>query len=141
MRHFSSGQGFSFPFWRASIFPIFIFVLLTMSPLNVAGRCVRRPPSGQASPEGPPLQSLYATMIKCTAVHSYMVKGEDARRKLKQAFPDLETSNAQNRCKFTTSFGFKIAFGKVGHPRHGASTSAFFFQFQKKRASLAPDTM
>ena len=62
-----------------------------------------------------------------------MAKGEDARRKLKQAFPDLETSNAQNRCKFTTSFGFKIAFGKVGHPRHGASTSAFFFQFQKKR--------
>ena len=133
MRHFLSGQGFSFPFWRASIFSIFIFVLLTMSPLNVAGRCVRRPPSGQASPEGPPLQSLYATMIKCTAVHSYMVKGEDARRKLKQAFPDLETPNAQNRCKFTTSFGFKIAFGKVGHPRHGASNSAFFFQFQKKR--------
>ena len=62
-----------------------------------------------------------------------MAKGEDARRKLKQAFPDLETSNAQNRCKFTTSFGFKIAFGKVGHPRHGASTSAFFFQFQKKK--------
>ena len=63
-----------------------------------------------------------------------MAKGEDARRKLKQAFPDLETSNAQNRCKFTTSFGFKIAFGKVGHPRHGASASAFFSQFQKKRS-------
>ena len=84
-----------------------------MSPLNVAGRCVRRPPSGQASPEGPPLQSLYATMIKCTAVHSYMVKGEDARRKLKQAFPDLETSNAQNRCKFPSLLASRLRLERL----------------------------
>ena len=133
MRHFLSGQGFSFPFWRASIFSIFIFVLLTMSPLNVAGRCVRRPPSGQASPEGPPLQSLYATMIKCTAVHSYMVKGEDARRKLKTSVSGPGKVECPEQMQISISFGFKIAFGKVWTSSTWSQYLSVLFQFPKKR--------
>ena len=52
---------------------------------------------------------------------------------LKQGFPDLETSNTQNRCKFRTSFGLKTAFGKVGHPRHGASIPQHSFSDSKKK--------
>lgn len=36
-------------------------------------------------------------------------KGEPTRRKLKVAFPDLETSNAQSRCKFATCLGSPIS--------------------------------
>ena len=43
--------------------------------------------------------------------------------------------------QLSTSFGLKIAFGKVGHPRHRASASAFFPIPKKKGANQIPDAM
>ena len=41
-------------------------------------------------------------------------KGEPTRRKLKVAFPDLETSNAQSRCKFATCLGLRATLDMGG---------------------------